>query len=86
MVVYIDVDIYGRKFVREIIPDEARPVEDWYNVEFASHCMEVEDSIVVNMLYDADNKLFYSWVPFDEDTHFKTTGLLGEIQNTLDSI
>lgn len=64
-VVYIGIDEHGRKYVREIIPDECRPVESWYNVEFASHCVEAPDDIKQNMLYNEKTKAFLEWVPFE---------------------
>lgn len=45
--------------VREIIPDECRPVEYWYNAEFASHCMEIPDYVSWNWEYDPDNEKWY---------------------------
>lgn len=76
-VVYIDVDEYGRKYVREIIPDECRPVESWYNVEFASHCVEAPDDIEQNMLYNSKTGTFTEWVPSKYSTF--QNELMGEI-------
>lgn len=45
--------------VREIIPDEARPVAQWYNEEFASHCMEIPDDVHENWEYDPENNRWY---------------------------
>lgn len=45
--------------VREILPSEAVPIADWYNAEFASHCMEIPDHVMPNWEYDPRNGQFY---------------------------
>lgn len=45
--------------VREIIPNEARPVAKWYNEEFASHCIEIPDNVYENWEYDPENGQWY---------------------------
>lgn len=49
--------------VVEILPDEARPVEEYYNEFFASHCMELPDHVGVNWKYDPE---FQNWVPSEQ--------------------
>ena len=71
--VYMDTDPYGRKYVREIIPDECRPVEDWYNLDFASHCIEAPDYIRQNMLYDDKTNEFTEWVPYEDSPQVTKT-------------
>lgn len=45
--------------VREILPKDAVPIEDWYNREFASHCMEVPDRVEPNWEYDPVLDVWY---------------------------
>lgn len=83
--VYIDTDIYGRKYVREIIPDEARPVAEWYNAEFASHCVEAPDDIQQNMLYDGKARMFSEWMMPEEplDTPKSDAERLEDLENAI---
>lgn len=67
---YIDKDIYGRCYIREIIPNTARPVEQWYNEEFASRCIEVPDDADQMTLYDMKTNTFYPWCEIEDDTYF----------------
>lgn len=52
---YIDPD----NTVREIIPEGAYPIADWYNEEFASHCMEIPDYVKPNWIHDPIGGEFY---------------------------
>lgn len=45
--------------VREILPKEATPIAEWYNEEFASHCMEIPDYVEANWEYDLKTKTWY---------------------------
>lgn len=45
--------------VREIIPEGAYPIAEWYNEEFASHCIEIPDYVEPNWVYDPVNEKFY---------------------------
>lgn len=53
--VYLNSDLS----VREILPPEAIPIEDWYNAEFASHCIEAPDNVEQNWEYDPVNDIWY---------------------------
>lgn len=44
--------------VIEVIPDSARPIEDWYNAEFVSQCMEVPSNVDQHWIYDTKNQIF----------------------------
>lgn len=85
-IVRIAFDSYNRKYVRELIPKEASPLEEWYPAAFCQECIEAPDSVTPNMLYDDRAKEFYDWVPFEEDTRFKLSGLRGEIERILNAI
>lgn len=45
--------------VREILPAEAVPIADWYNEEFAAHCMEIPDEVMPNWEYDPRSDTWY---------------------------
>lgn len=62
-IVYIDVDMYKRKYVREIIPDECTPIVDWYNEDFASRCIEAPENVQQNMIYNPETGIFSEWYP-----------------------
>lgn len=56
--------------VIEVIPDEARPVEDWYNKEFASQCVEAPDEVDQHWVYDRKNNKWLepgSELPIESD-------------------
>lgn len=57
--VYISRNLNGIEYVREILPAEATPVAQWYNEEFASHCVEAPDEVEEYYEYDRKNGLFY---------------------------
>lgn len=61
--------------VREIIPDGAYPIADWYNEEFASHCVEIPDYVEQNWIYDPSNCEFYG--PGSKDTKSNFEILIG---------
>ena len=44
--------------VREIIPDYATPVEQWYGAEFAAQCMEAPDEVEQRWTYDPTSGTF----------------------------
>lgn len=56
--------------VREIIPAEARPIEEWYNKEFASHCFEVPDEVMPNWWYDAENNTWHETILNNENKSY----------------
>lgn len=84
--VYLDKDVYNRLYVREILPDAATPIEDWYNAEFATHCVEAPDNIKQNMLYDEKTKTFYDWVPLEDDTIFTEKSLSALMIETINRV
>lgn len=45
--------------VREILPEDAIPIAQWYNEEFASHCMEIPDYVQPNWEYDPNDGAWY---------------------------
>lgn len=49
--------------VIEIIPEAAHPVEEWYNAEFASKCMEIPDDVMPNWGWDPEQD---KWLPENE--------------------
>lgn len=41
-------------YVREIIPEDATPIENWYPEWFCNQCMEVDDTVQTNWYYDGE--------------------------------
>ncbi len=56
--------------VAEILPEEANPVKEWYNEQFAKECVEAPDEVEQNWYYDAKNNKFYN----PEDLPVGTSG------------
>lgn len=83
---YIDVDIYGRKYIREILPIGARPVEEWYNKEFAAHCMEIPDSAEQSNIYDSLANSFYPWCAIEDDIYFKPRNIAELAKEEIDTV
>ncbi|SBV94456.1 hypothetical protein KL86CLO1_10516 [uncultured Eubacteriales bacterium] len=44
--------------VQEIIPDYAKPVDQWYGEAFAAQCHEAPDEVEQGWRYDADTGTF----------------------------
>lgn len=44
--------------VKEIIPDYATPVSNWYGNDFAMSCVDAPDEVEQNWVYDQDNGTF----------------------------
>ena len=44
--------------VREVIPEYALPVEQWYGEEFAKSCVEAPDEVNQRWVYDPETKTF----------------------------
>lgn len=45
--------------VFEVLPEEAAPVEKWYNEVFAKECMEAPDEVDQHWVYDPVKKQFF---------------------------
>lgn len=75
-VAYIDKDQYGRFYVREIVPDNAKPLRDWYSSEFSEHCYEIDQDIHPTMLWDKKTNMFYDWLPIEQDTIFTKKSII----------
>lgn len=84
--VYIDYFADGRPYVREILPDAAVPIAEWYNEEFASHCVEAPDDIKQNMLYDEKAKEFYEYCSLEEDDRFVDNSIGKQVKDVIDRI
>lgn len=84
--VFLDVDQYGRYFVREVLPDEAYPIEDWYNKDFASHCISAQDNVIPSMLYDQTTKEFYKHCVIEEDTKFQRDSIISASKQLINQI
>lgn len=59
-----------QNIVFEIIPDEARPIEEWYNADFAAECVEAPDDVEQGWVYDSKTGKFLmpgSKIPEDSD-------------------
>lgn len=48
--------INGKVF--EIIPEDARPLEKYYNEDFISQCVEAPDEVEQHWVYDSNNGSF----------------------------
>lgn len=44
--------------VKEIIPNDALPVEKWYGAEFAAQCVEAPDEVEQRWTYDSEHGTF----------------------------
>lgn len=51
-------------YVREIIPEDATPIENWYPDWFCNQCVEADDEVQQNWYYNGEN--FYEKVPVVE--------------------
>lgn len=82
----IDADSYGRKYVREIIPSDATPLEKWYPADFVKECVEATSDVRPNMLYDSAQNVFYEWVSPDKDFRQGAGKLVKRCMDTLNEI
>lgn len=51
-------------YVREIIPEDATPIENWYPDWFCNQCVEADDEVQQNWYYNGEN--FYEKGPVVE--------------------
>lgn len=57
--VYIDVDLDGHHYVREIVPDGIDDLSSVYSKDFLDHCVVTSENVTENMLYNPETKEFY---------------------------
>lgn len=83
-IAYIDIDTYGRKYVREIIPyTDFQTAEKIYSDKFLEKCIGVSDNVECNMIQNVDGMFSPYWIP--ENTHEKQEEP-SEIEKILDAI
>ena len=61
--------------VVEIIPEEARPVAEWYNETFARQCVEAPDEVQTNWTYDPKTGTF-SYIVYNKGDIYNYNGAL----------
>lgn len=72
-------------YVREVIPKDARPLEEWYPGWFCNQCMEVDDSVQENWYYDGET--FKEKGPVvEKDYVLRTSDLANAIRSGVNDI
>lgn len=84
--VRLNEDKYGRKYVEEIIPEDATPISRWYSNDFVILCKLAPDDVTQNMLYDSKTNEYYPWTAIENDIHYKNNNIQGIIQAAIDNI
>lgn len=69
-IAYVDTDKYGRAYVRELVPESASPIAEWYSDDFSEHCISVPDYVTASMLYNEATSVFYPWCSIEEDPYY----------------
>lgn len=59
--------------VREILPDAARPVADWYGESFAAQCVEAPDEVEQRWTYDPETGSFAPPEPYEPEPETYTS-------------
>lgn len=72
--VYLNSD----NIVREILPDTIpfAEIAEWYNHEFASHCIEAPDEVKQGWKYDRENE---EWHSLDDEVYDVPNYVIQEI-------